>query len=74
MKNWIELFKQKSLAQRFLFLMGILFLMLYFVLGSLFILWKDIPLTLPYNNRLAFGILLILYAIFRFIRIIKIKQ
>lgn len=63
---------QKSLMQRFLFIMGILFLVVYIILGLIFIIWKDMPyFTLPYTNRLAFGIVLIIYSIIRFFRIIK---
>lgn len=74
MRNFINNFQQKSLLQRFLFILGVIFLVLYFVLGIIFITWKDIPLTLPYTNRLAFGIILIIYSIIRFYRIIAIKQ
>jgi len=73
-RNFINNFQQKSLLQRFLFFIGILFLILYFTLGCMFILWKDIPLDLSYNRRLLFGILLIVYSIIRFFRIISIKQ
>jgi len=64
--------QQKSLIKRFLFFLGILFLILYIILGTIFIVWKDMPyFTLPYSNRLAFGIILIVYSIIRFFRIIK---
>lgn len=74
LENFINNFKQKSLLQRFLFFFGILFLVLYFALGCMFIFWKDIPLELSYTRRLLFGILLLVYSIFRFYRIINIKQ
>jgi uncharacterized membrane protein (DUF485 family) len=60
---------QKSLLQRFLFVLGIVFFLIYFALGITIIFWKDIPLSLTYNGRLAFGILLIVYSFFRFIRL-----
>lgn len=72
--NFINNFKQKSLLQRFLFFIGIVFLILYFVLGCMFIFWKEIPLELSYTRRLLFGVLLIVYSIIRFFRIISIKQ
>lgn len=72
--NFINNFKQKSLLQRFLFFIGIVFLILYFVLGCMFIFWKAIPLELSYTRRLLFGVLLIAYSIIRFFRIISIKQ
>ena len=74
LKNFKHNFRQKSLLQRFLFFFGILFLILYFTLGCIFIFWKDIPLTLSYTRRLLFGILLIVYSIFRFYRIINIDS
>lgn len=74
LENFINNFNQKSLLQRFLFFIGLLFLVLYFVLGCMFIFWKTIPLELSYNRRLLFGILLIVYSIFRFFRIINIRQ
>lgn len=74
LENFINNFKQKSLLQRFLFFFGILFLVLYFVLGCMFIFWKDIPLELSYTRRLLFGVLLLVYSVFRFYRIINIKQ
>ena len=74
LQNIINNFKQKSLLQRFLFFTGLLFLALYFVLGCLFIFWKTIPLELSYTRRILFGVLLIIYSIFRFFRIINIRQ
>ena len=71
LENFINNFKQKSLSQRFLFFFGILFLIAYFALGCMFILWKDIPLTLSYTRRVLFGVLLIVYSIIRFFRIIN---
>lgn len=67
-------YKQKSLLQRFLFFLGILFLILYFVLGCIFIFKKDLPFDLSYTRRLLFGILLIVYSLFRFYRIINIDN
>ena len=63
--------KQKSPAKRFLFIFGLVFLALYFILGLAVIFWKDFPLAMSQNYRIAFGILLIAYAGFRFSRIIK---
>lgn len=64
--------KQKSLLKRFLFFIGLLFLLIYVVLGVIFIAWKDMPyFTIPYTNRLMFGVILLVYAGIRFYRIIK---
>ncbi|ALM49731.1 hypothetical protein AMR72_12940 [Flavobacterium psychrophilum] len=62
---------QKSPLQRFLFVLGIVFFLMYFVLGMMIIFWKEIPLTLTYNGRLAMGILLIVYSFYRFIRLLQ---
>lgn len=61
-------FKKKSPSQRFLFVIGMLFFMLYLVLGLIIIFWKALPITMPYNYRIAFGVLLIVYSFFRFTR------
>ncbi|HLV46099.1 MAG TPA: hypothetical protein VKY32_03570 [Flavobacterium sp.] len=63
--------KQKSLIRRFLFFIGIIFLLLYVVLGVGFIVWKEMPVTIPYKNRVIFGVILLVYAAIRFFRIIK---
>ncbi|RWW92250.1 hypothetical protein EPI11_15155 [Flavobacterium cerinum] len=60
---------QKSPIQRFLFVLGIVFFLMYFILGLTIIFWDQIPLTLSYNGRLAMGTLLIAYSFFRFIRL-----
>ena len=62
---------QKSPIQRFLFVLGMVFFLLYLVLGLVIIFWKELPVNITYNGRLAFGILLIVYAFFRFIRLIQ---
>lgn len=66
--------EQKSLLRRFLFFIGMIFLILYVVLGIVFIVWKDMPVTLPYRNRVIFGIILLVYAVIRSFRIINNKK
>jgi cytochrome b subunit of formate dehydrogenase len=61
-------FKKKSLSQRFLFVIGILFFLLYLVLGLIIFFWKSIPINMQPNYRMAFGVLLIVYSFFRFAR------
>ncbi|MFT5669149.1 MAG: putative membrane channel-forming protein YqfA (hemolysin III family) [Vicingaceae bacterium] len=63
--------KGKSLKQRFLLVIGILFLILYFVLGLFVIFMKHFPINMSMPYRVAFGILLVVYAIIRFTRIIN---
>jgi hypothetical protein len=62
-------FRQKSPQQRFLFIFGLIILLLYFALGVLLIFWKDIPFDIKPTYRILFGLLLIGYAILRFYRL-----
>ena len=61
-------FKKKSLKERFLLVIGILFFLLYLALGLMIIFWKKLPIAMPHNYRIAFGLLLIVYSFIRFIR------
>jgi hypothetical protein len=62
-------FRQKSPQQRFLFIFGLMILLLYFALGVILIAWKDIPFDIKPTYRILFGLLLIGYAILRFYRL-----
>ena len=64
----IENFQKKSLKERFLLVIGILFFLIYLTLGLLIIFWKSLPLTLEYKYRIVFGIILIVYSFLRFLR------
>ncbi|MCF6129039.1 hypothetical protein L1S35_05090 [Flavobacterium sp. AS60] len=66
--KFIENFQKKSLKERFLLVIGILFFLIYLTLGLLIIFWKSLPLTLEYKYRIVFGILLIVYSFLRFLR------
>lgn len=66
--------KQKSLAKRFLFILGLLLFSFYLALGLAMIFWNEIPITLSKNYRLVFGVSLIVYAFFRFIRLLQAKR
>jgi hypothetical protein len=68
MNNIFNNFKQKSPKQRFLFVLGLVMILAYLIIASIFIFWESMPVTVPYSNRLAFGSLLVVYAIFRFYR------
>lgn len=63
--------QKKSLNERFLLVIGILFFLLYFILGLFIIFMKNFPIVMPMNYRIAFGALLIVYAFIRFVRIIN---
>lgn len=60
--------EKKSLKERFLFVIGILFFGLYLSFGLAIIFWKGLPLNMPNNYRIALGIIVIVYAFLRFIR------
>jgi uncharacterized membrane protein (DUF485 family) len=67
----ISNFQKKSLKERFLLLLGILFFLCYFVLGCMLLFWNKIPLNISQNARYSLGILVIVYSFIRFIRLIK---
>jgi len=62
---------QKSPIQRFLFVFGLVFFLMYFVLGIMIIFWEKLPLSLTSNGRLALGALLIGYSFLRFVRLLQ---
>jgi len=61
-------FRKKSLKERFLLVIGILFFLIYLILGLIIIFWKKFPLAMQQNYRIAFGLLLIGYSFLRFLR------
>lgn len=65
---------QKSLNGRFLFVVGILLVILYLVLAGIFIFWTKLQLPLEQKYRTLFGVVLIVYAIFRLIRLLNNKK
>jgi uncharacterized membrane protein (DUF485 family) len=66
-KNIVN-FMKKSLKERFLLVIGILFFLIYLVLGLIIIFWKELPIAMESNYRIAFGLILIVYSFFRFTR------
>ena len=71
LNNILNNTKKKSLKERFLLVLGILFFLLYLVLGLFIIFMDNFPLTMTFSYRVAFGVILIIYASFRFSRIIN---
>ncbi|MES2241171.1 MAG: hypothetical protein V4497_13030 [Bacteroidota bacterium] len=71
LKKLITNIQKKSLKERFLLVIGILFFMVYLVLGLIVLFMKNFPMNMPMNYRIAFGVLLIVYAIIRCVRIIN---
>ena len=74
MNNLFHTFKQKSPKQRFLFVFGLLMIIAYFILAGIFIFWEAMPVTVAYQSRMYFGMLLIVYGIFRFYRLLKPEE
>jgi len=67
-------FKQKSPQQRFLFILGLAMLSIYIGLGVILIFTSLIPLDpdrFPRQYQIAFGVILIVYGLIRFGRIMK---
>ncbi len=71
LNNILNNIKKKSLKERFLLVLGILFFLVYLVLGLFIIFMKNFPLAMTPTYRITFGVLLIVYASFRFFRIIN---
>jgi len=67
--NFIQILKQKSPLQRFLFVLNVLFLVLYFIMAITLFVWKAMPVEIPYTNRIILGVILIIYALYRFYRL-----
>ena len=65
---------KKSPQERFLLVIGILFFIVYLVLGLMIAFWDKFPLQMEPRYRYAFGGLLIVYSFFRFLRYLKPNQ
>jgi len=66
----------KSPGRRFLQLLGLVMFAVYFALGLIIIFWNDffLYLDIPKNYRILFGIVLIVYSFFRFVRIVQVQK
>ncbi|WP_113663616.1 hypothetical protein [Pedobacter nanyangensis] len=71
----LDTFKQKSPQQRFLFILGVAMIFIFCALAVVVMFWGELlnldPLKFPQKYRIAFGIVLIVYATIRFFRIIR---
>tara|TARA_R110000868_G_scaffold360495_1_gene622535 strand:- start:129 stop:359 length:231 start_codon:yes stop_codon:yes gene_type:complete len=63
--------QKKSLRERFLLVIAILFFMFYFVLGLLIIFMDKFPLDMATEYRWAFGLLLMAYSVYRGWRLVN---
>ncbi len=74
----LNYFKQKSPQQRFLFILGLTMMLIYLGVGIVVIFFGDLinldPERFPQKYRIAFGVVLIVYAAIRFSRIISKKE
>ena len=71
LKDMLNNIQKKSLKERFLLVLGILFFLIYLVLGLMIMSWKKLPLNMDPMYRYAFGVLLIVYSGIRFLRLIN---
>ncbi|PXY40107.1 hypothetical protein DMB65_13655 [Flavobacterium cheongpyeongense] len=71
LKNIVDNIMKKSLKERFLLVLGILFFLIYLVLGLMIMFWDMLPLNMDPLYRYAFGVLLIVYSAIRFLRLIN---
>jgi hypothetical protein len=71
-------FKQKSLKQRFLFILGSFMILIFLSLGIILIFFSDMlsidKERFPANYRIAFAVVLIVYSAIRFSRIMNQKD
>jgi uncharacterized membrane protein (DUF485 family) len=68
LKDVFKNIQEKSLKERFLLVIGILFFVIYLILGLTVIFWENFPIQMKPSYRVAFGIILIAYSFLRFIR------
>lgn len=66
--------QQKSPQKRFLFILGSVMFVFYFILGLTIIFWEDIPLNLDKTYRIVFGSFLIIYSFLRLIRLVQTRR
>ncbi len=71
-------FKEKSPQQRFLLILGVTMIIIFLALAIVVMFFGDMinldPVRFPQKYRIAFGVLLLVYAIIRFSRLLKPKE
>jgi len=73
-KDFISNYKKKSLRERFLLFIGILFFLIYLTFGVIVIMWKNFPFRISSNYRIALGIVLIVYSFTRLLRVFNSNE
>jgi len=66
---FVQKYRRKSPGRKALLIMGALFSLLYFGLGMLFVLVKNLTFNMMHSTKIGFGIVLMAYALFRAIRL-----
>lgn len=67
--------EKKSLKERFLLVIGMLFFAVYVGMALIILFWEKFPLrkTMPDSYRIALGVIIMIYAFLRFIRFFQKK-
>lgn len=63
--------KQKSPKRRFLLILGVTAFVCFCCLGLMIIFWDSMLPNFPKTQKIIFGIVIIVYAIIRFSRLLK---
>ena len=63
--------KQKSLKRRFLLILGIVTFTGFIALGLMVMFWPNLAVQLTDTQRKIFGVMIILYSVLRFSRLLK---
>jgi len=67
--EFAQKYRRKSTGRKALFIMGVLFFLLYFGLGVIFVFVKNLPFNMMPAVKTGFGIVLMVYALFRAVRL-----
>ena len=69
-KFYSNKFEKKSLNERFLLVLGVLFFIIYLTLGLAVLFWDKLIQRLPLSDgyRITLGVAIIIYAFLRFVR------
>jgi uncharacterized membrane protein len=58
-ENIVNTIKKKSLRERFLLVIRILFFLIFIIIGFLVLFWKKFPIVFPTNYKWVIGIMLV---------------
>ncbi|MDB5009100.1 MAG: hypothetical protein JWP45_3493 [Mucilaginibacter sp.] len=63
--------RQKSPQRRFLLILGVIAFISFCTLGLMIIFWDKMLPSFPKTQKILYGILIIVYAVIRFSRLLK---